>query len=203
MANYCFWNCGISTNLFWTKVKKMEYLSEVLALACNFSFAIFRFILEFRMMDITCGWWSLVVVVWKWPRVAWLSCSFATGYTADLFSWNWKRKQVKIGKVLLFELRYLYWCFSHQRYKNGISQKFSRSLVISHSQFCKFILEFKMMDITCGWWSLVVIVGEWPRVAWLSCSFATGYTADLFSRDWKRKYVKNGKLLLFELLYLY
>ena len=191
-ANYCFLNCFISTNIFQTKVIKWN-ISQKFSRSLVITHSQFlKFILEFRMIDITCRWWSLVVIVGKWPRVAWLSCSFATGYTADLFSWNWKRKQVKIGKVLLFELRYLYWCFSHQRYRNGISQKFSRSLLISHSQFFRFILEFKMMDIICGWWSLVVIVGKWPRFAWLSCSFATGNTADLFSWDWKRKWVKIG-----------
>ena len=203
MANYCFLNCFIYTYIFQTKGIKWNISQKFSRSLVITHSQFFRFILEFKMMDITCGWWSLVVIVGKWPRVAWLSCSFATGNTADLFSWDWKRKRVKIGNLLHFELRYLYWCFSHQRYKNGISLKFSRSLLISHSQFFRFILEFKMMDIICGWWSLVVIVGKWPRFAWLSCSFATGNTADLFSWDWKRKWVKIGKLLLFELRYLY
>ena len=88
-------------------------------------------------MDFTCGCWSVVVINGKWPHVAWLSCSFATGYTTDLFSWNWKRKQVKIGKGIAFWIALSLLMFSHKNYKNGISQKFSRSLVISHSQFCK------------------------------------------------------------------
>ena len=186
LASYCFLNCVISTNIFQTKVINWN-ISEVLALACNFLLTIFwvNFGVQddgyyLRMMILGCRCWKMT------------SCSVALLFVCNrLHCWSLlvelKKKTGQNWQGVAFWIALSLLILFTPSYKNGLSQKFSRSLVISHSQFCKFILEFKVMDITCGWWSSVVIVGKWPRVAWLSCSFATGYTADLFSWDWKRK----------------
>ena len=165
----------------------MEYLTEVLALACNFSFAVFEvpFGVQddgyyLRMIILGCVCWELtsccVAFLFVCNR---LHCGSLLVRLKKKISQNWQIIAFWIALSLLIFLK--------QKLKNVISQKFSRSLVISHSHFFRFILEFGMMDNTCGWWSSVVNVGKWPRFAWLSCSFATGYTADLFSWDWKRE----------------
>ena len=158
----------------------MEYLSEVLALACNFSFAVFEVHFGVQddgyylpMMILGCHCWEMtsccVAFLFVCNR---LHCRSLLAGLKKKISQNWQ--------IIAFWLALSLLIFFKQKLKNVISQKFSRSLVISHSQFFMFFLGFKMKDTTCGWWSLVVVVGKWPRVAWLSCSFATDYTADLF-----------------------
>ena len=133
-----------------------------------------------RLMILGCRCWEMtsccVAVLFVCNR---LHCGSLLVVVKKKIGQNWQFIAFWIALSLLI--------FFKQKLKNGISQKFSRSLVISHSQFLKFNLEFRLIDIICGWWPLVVVVGKWPRVAWLSCSFATGYTADLFSWGWKRK----------------
>ena len=163
----------------------MEYLSEVLALACIFSFALFSGSFW------SSGWWIRPA-----DDDPWLSLLgndlVLRGFLVRLqpvtlqisSRGTEKENRSKLANYCFLKCVISTNVFQTKVIKWNISQKFSRLLVISHSQFLKFILEFRKIDITCRWWSLVVIVGKWPRVAWLSCSFATGYTADLFSLDW-------------------
>ena len=87
-------------------------------------------------------------------------------------------EKVTIRKLLLFELRYRYYNFSLKSYKIGISQKNSRSLVISHSQYLKFVLEFRM----------VVIVWKRPGVV----------VAAVFTGDWKESKSQFGMYFVYK-----
>ena len=153
LAILCFLDCVISTNIFQTKVKKWN-ISEVLALACNFSFAVFE--VHFgvqddgyylRMMILGCCCWEItsccVAVLFVCNR---LHCGSLLVGLKKKIGQNWQFIAFRIALSLLI--------FFKQKFKNGISQKFSRSLEIFHWQFFKLFWN-------SGWWILPAVDDTW------------------------------------------
>ena len=178
--------------MFFIEVIKLEYLRCSCSLVFYHSHFL-KIIFEFRMMDITCWWWSLIVIVWKWPCVV----VAAVCYTGYLLSFDWEEKKSKLA----------IYCFLNcvispnvflRSYKVGISQKF---LLACNLSFAFFKDHFGFQDDE--YYLLMMILDHHClKMIMCRCRGSLLHRLSLLVVP-KRKEVKTRNLLLFDLCYLY
>ena len=123
-----FW-ITLSLLMFFIEVIKLEYLRSSCSLVIYHS-QFSKIILDFMMMNITCWWWSLIIIVWKWPCVV----VAAVCYTGYLLSCDWKEKKSKLA-IYCFLNYVISTNVFHRSYKVRISQKFLLACNLSFAFF--------------------------------------------------------------------
>ena len=182
----------LSLLMFFIDVIKLEYLRS----SCSLVFYHLHFlkiIFELRMMDITCWWWSLIVIVWKWHGVV----VAAVCYIGYIFSCDWKEKKSKLA-IYSFLNYVISTNVFHRSYKVGISQKFLLACILS----------FAILKDNFGFhddeYYLLMMILDHHCLKMTMCRCRGSLLHRLSPLVWlKRKEVKTRYLLLFELRYLY
>ena len=178
--------------MFFIDVIKLEYLRS----SCSLVFYHLHFlksIFEFRMMDITCWWLSLIVIVWKWHGVV----VAAVCYIGYIFSCDWKEKKSKLA-IYSFLNYVISTNVFHRSYKVGISQKF---LLARNLLFALFKVCFGFQDDEY-YLLLMILDHHCLKMTMCRCRGSLLHRLSLLDVP-KIKEVKTRNLLLFDLCYLY
>ena len=186
-----FW-ITLSLLMFFIEVIKLEYLRSSCSLVIYHS-QFSKIILDFMMMNITCWWWSLIIIVWKWPCVV----VAAVCYTGYLLSCDWKEKKSKLA-IYCFLNYVISTNVFHRSYKVRISQKFLLACNLSFAFFKdhfgfqddEYYLLMMILDHHCLKMTMCCCRGS--LLQWLSLLVKP-----------KIKEVKTRNLLLFDWCYLY